>query len=478
VDAEGVALEHSAGYQLHATRFLGLAIRFAEMNHCPIPETWRDKLAKAQIHSRLLARPDGSLPVFGNTDAGANTDHVAGPVNQAPEGGAQAGSRPHASIFPVSGYAVWWSAPATPGAGQPMSQTVVAWSFFQGHGHKLADEMSVNLWANGRPWITNTGYWPYGVDGRTATNGWRGSNAPHLVGEAEHSERSTRLLSHGDGKALRVVDLERTLKMEKVRLRRQVLQIGSDTWVVLDDAAGPNTVGVDRLWTGNPYLRAEYSGENSVLLVAPGTTAAMRLSFVSDTRMAVEEIRGKMQPFGGWVVTDGLPRAAHAFQVRQPEGEGWVMSVFEAGQTPGLRSRSLPRMDRYDGPERWSLILPEGGDRWRRVTRDAQNVVLEESDAHAPAEHVALVLPENPQGTRDEIRAAFEKAAEKFPQFRDHMEYRIPISLLMLIAFVLQELALLIIRSLRPAWTAPLRAVSTAGWLGGGAWTAFVYLNT
>jgi hypothetical protein len=48
----------------------------------------------------------------------------------------------------------------------------------------------------------------------------------------------------------------------------------------------------------------------------------------------------------------------------------------------------------------------------------------------------------------------------------------------MLIAFVLQELALLIIRSLRPAWTAPLRFVSTAGWLGGGAWTAFVYLNT
>lgn len=474
VGPDGVVLEHSAAYHLHGTYLLETAILLAEMNGCAIPNAWRDRLLEARQFLRLLVRPDGSLPVYGNTDAGAAIDYNIPQVKQLLDGKDKVprGSK----IFPVSGYAVWWNSPPALSGEFVLNQTVVAWSFFPGHGHKLADEMSVNIWANGRSWITNTGYWPYGVTGRLETNSWRGSNAPHFVGEPERSQRSTQLLWHANADRFRIVDLERTLKPGKTRLRRQVLQVGSHTWAVLDVVADAQAVGVDRVWTGSPALKATPLGKNSVLLEADGTTTAMRLAFTSNRDISVEEFRGRMDLFGGWVVVDGIPRAAHAFQVRQPAADGWVLTTFEVGERSEFRARPMPKMDRYDSPERWSLLVPDG-DTWLRLTRRDPNLSLESESTRTSVQHVALVAPENPHTSREEIRAALEEMAAKFPQFRDLLDYRILISKLMLIALVLQELTLLIILKLRPAWVTPIRLASSVGWLAGGGWIAFVYLQ-
>ena len=69
------------------------------------------------------------------------------------------------SIYPAAGYAVWWHGlDAWPDASR-LSQTVITWSNYPSRAHKLADDMSVLVWAGGRAWLTNTGYWPYGVQG-------------------------------------------------------------------------------------------------------------------------------------------------------------------------------------------------------------------------------------------------------------------------------------------------------------------------
>ena len=76
------------------------------------------------------------------------------------------------------------------------SQTVMALSFFQGHGHKHADELSILTWAHGKRWLTSTGYWPYGIPGDESAYGWRGSNAPHWVGESANEARASTTVSY------------------------------------------------------------------------------------------------------------------------------------------------------------------------------------------------------------------------------------------------------------------------------------------
>ena len=57
---------------------------------------------------------------------------------------------------------------------------MVLWANFVSHAHKHADETSMVVWAGGKSWWENVGYWPYGVEGRSEAESWSGSNAPHL----------------------------------------------------------------------------------------------------------------------------------------------------------------------------------------------------------------------------------------------------------------------------------------------------------
>ena len=152
----------------------------------------------------LLRRPDGHLPMFGDTASRSegfgplltarNSTGTAAPLTS--EGMVLADSF---ATYPVAGHAIWWDNTAQSDA-QKADQTVITWSYHPGLGHKLADELSVILWARGRIWITNAGYWPYGVWGRDHAESWEASNAPHLLGESKQSERTSRVRGVGQGR--------------------------------------------------------------------------------------------------------------------------------------------------------------------------------------------------------------------------------------------------------------------------------------
>jgi Heparinase II/III N-terminus len=69
---EGVILEHSAGYQPFGLERLAWAFRYLDLMHQPVPQEWIDKYERAQKFYGTLRRPDGSLPMLGDTDAAAD----------------------------------------------------------------------------------------------------------------------------------------------------------------------------------------------------------------------------------------------------------------------------------------------------------------------------------------------------------------------------------------------------------------------
>ena len=71
VSREGVVLEHSAGYHLYGLKLLGFAFRYLDLMHQTPPQEWIDKYDSAKQVYAMLRRPDGSLPMFGDTDSEA-----------------------------------------------------------------------------------------------------------------------------------------------------------------------------------------------------------------------------------------------------------------------------------------------------------------------------------------------------------------------------------------------------------------------
>jgi hypothetical protein len=252
IDEDGVVLEHSAGYQRLGVELIAMACRYLTLLQQPIPEEWRGKYERAQNVLAALRRPDGSLPSFGDTDGA--TDDV-GPLIGLLDGD-RIGALQHAprwtpgrslNLFPVAGYAIWWDGLGQSPDPRALRQTVVTWSYFPGHAHKNADEMSVVMWAGGQPWWTNVGYWPYTMAGRSDAESWAGANAPHLINESTESQKHDAR-SYGWSHRLGVVDLERSGPGNH-RARRQVVHIKPDVWLIVDHVTGDDTLKTITAWT-------------------------------------------------------------------------------------------------------------------------------------------------------------------------------------------------------------------------------------
>src|SRR5450759_2482475 len=67
INEEGVTLLHSAGY--HSPQLFGFALRLYTLNGIKIPEEWWKRYAKAVDFELLLRRPDGTMPMYGDTSS-------------------------------------------------------------------------------------------------------------------------------------------------------------------------------------------------------------------------------------------------------------------------------------------------------------------------------------------------------------------------------------------------------------------------
>jgi hypothetical protein len=483
MSGEGVVLEHSAGYQAFGVELMGRVFRYLTLLDEPIPDEWRKKYELATRVYAQLRRPDGSLPMFGDTDGSAD---LLGPRMSKVEAGSRSGPLAHErnwrpegalAVYPVAGYSIWWDGLESWPDPRPLAQTVVAWSYFPGHGHKLADEMSVLLWAGGQTWWTNSGYWPYGTSGRSEAGSWGGSNAPHLLDEAEQSTRATRLISTGSSRRLALIELQRS-GPEQFVARRQVVHWKPDLWLVIDDFSGMNSHPTITTWTTFPtvtLLKGSVLG--SYRLTSQKVDAALTAFILGSPDMSVKHFTGSWTPFAGWVVAEGTPRPAPALVIEHSAPLSWSLAVWllEGSQRTGRKFVRAPEKATWGGPQEWSISLPLSSGSGRIWRRGAE-VFLATGETTSEIESLKLTHSSEPTAALRAISESYESAASKYPAFRGSFAIRTKLVSLLLVILILQELFFWGYRRRFGRHYPTLRILNACGWTAVGAWIHWAIL--
>ena len=475
IDEQGVVLEHSAGYHKTGVQFLSLAFRYMTLLGIEVPQKWREQFAMAREVYARLRRPDGSLPMFGDTEGGA---HLPGPLVPVSEQEGLYGPptrraesvQPQSDLYPVAGYSVWWNGLYRQ---EHLSQTVVAWSYFPGFAHKHADELSVLLWARGQTWWTNVGYWPYGTVERREAESWNGSNAPHLTDESVSSPRTVQLLGEGSGNDISFIDLERRGPKGYV-VRRQVAQARSGLWVVVDHTVGNSKDHTTTLWTTAHDIDMKKGQFPGAFDLSHATNQSVLKAFVfGSSGTSLREYRGSPAPFAGWQMGEDAPKPASAIMLEQPALDSWAVAIWLFDETWKLGSTitAMPSMHAWQGPERWTITVPmELGT--IQLSREADRIALK---AGKTTSSIRLVQTE-PIEINDEvgkIKAAREGMKQEYPRprFDDAVEYRFKATYFCIALLIFQEVFFAIYRRRGSDRSyGVLRGLSVIAWLVIGIW--------
>jgi hypothetical protein len=442
---DGFVLEHSAHYHAMGVYFLGAAIALTEAANKSVPPLWLERLTTARVRLTQLTRPDGTLPAYGDTE-----------VEFWPPGSEPTTTRPAAFegalAFPLAGYGL--SSYRAPIA----SHSVLAWSYFPAHGHKLADEASLIVWA-GRGWVTNTGYWLYGGWGRRDAEGWRGSNGPHWLGEATDAKRRSSLLRFARADDAAYFALQRTAP-DDARITREVVHLAQGLWLVVDAARG-RPESTQTLWTFFPDLELRSEGEGLYRVLDP-QGKAMSVSLRSTATLGLERVKGSRKPFGGWVAVghEGVP--AWALSVQAPTG-ATTATLFALGDQGKFAFAS-------SGYGNWTAE----GKHWR-IERDGDQLRVTRAERQIT---LAAVPVADPAAARLELTRQLARAVERYPREPDFDTYRLRLLGLLLAAFALQELVLFWLaakRSRGALWA--LSSCVAIAWLAAGTWIHVYYLQ-
>lgn len=454
VSDEGVVLEHSAEYHDFGTHLLGDALQLARLNRLESSQRLLNAYAGTSDFLRLLRRPDGSLPLLGNTAGGVHapisTDYAAFM--------SVAGSH----IYPLSGYAIWW------GAGTALSQTMVAWAKHDHHGHKHADEPSVHFWSRGIDWVTATGYWPYGARGYEQANGWLGSNAPHLTGEDAQSPRTVKLLGSAESGSVRGIDIENARQSGLV-VRRQIVQLSPEQLLVLDAVRGA-VLPIETLWTLDTRLKLQALGGQRFRTNTAANDHFLQVELASENTMALQTAlyRGSWLPFAGWVVEGREPTPASALRVARPSGDSLTATLFTVSDQ--FESRTIKLLAGAQ-PDNWTIEIQSsaGG---QRIRRTGDSIEVKNS---LGTTNLKLLEPPSLVLRQENLSNSMSQALEVYPPWRALGLYhqRVYYAVAALWGAVEILLGFVAWRRRRQAW---MDVVVLTGWVSFGWWVHAIYL--
>jgi hypothetical protein len=485
VNREGVTLLHSASYTVGGVVGLGKAMRLYTLAGIPIAPDWWERAQKAEDFLALLRRPDGTLPMFGDTESYAdwllspqhtrrNDDGSAVPL--LPPGPAV--HRGGVGLYPEAGYAVWWY-PRLLGDLAALSQTVAVWSNYPGLGHKHADELSVLIWARGRNWFTNVGYWPYGMAGRKQSESWTGSNAPHLRGEAALSSRSARMTAQGAGEEVFYLEMERQ-GPEGFSAKREVVQVGPATWIVFDQFADTVAREVETHWTLYPDLKVvPGSVAGSFTIGADHSADTMRCAFQASGGGNVDRLAGSAEPFGGWVVIGQTPTPANTIRVRSASQQGWQLTVCSLSERGRVIDDALvATLSGVQGADRWSVQVADGTGHQPplSVTRSGNQLSVRTSTTPVSQMKLEVLASPDPKADIAPVLAAFDTMTANSERRVPLIPYRVKWSYALLGLLLVQELLLYATHRRRPRLAIAVRVASVAAWVVAGIWLTQVYL--
>lgn len=464
---EGVVLEHSAEYHKFGFQLVGMAVRLLELLGEPVPQRWKELHKKSRDFLEVISLPDGELPMFGNTSSNLELvkDFLSGDLLTVEKN--RCGHDRGMFLYPVSGYAVHWSCDS----GQ-ISQTVMALSFFQGHGHKHADELSILTWSNGMRWLTGVGYWPYGVPGEEIAYGWGGSNAPHWIGEQTNGERSSTIVSFAASNQLSFLDARRD-NVDGSGFRRQVIQLGSALWVVLDIPHGNQGKDAEILWTFFPGISMTPKGSQNYHAVSGESSMWVNISGAS---IRDRLFSGERSPWLGWVVNNSVPSPADTLRLQfSGSQQEPVVSTFLLGRV----NEALPvqtHLTHFQSPDDWEFRLQIGdmaASKSVRLVNDQISVsgLRGDKEVSLPVEKIGDVVV-----ARKKIRTAYQETAAEYPRYREVNHYRLKLTKIFLVLFAINALFLMLVWAYWKRIYHVLRLASVGGWILLGLFSHLWYL--
>jgi len=476
VNHEGVVLEHSAGYQKVGLDFLRMAMGYLKLLDQEIPHEWKQRYQQALGFYGQIMRPNGSLPAFGDTNENPK-EYPVGQANQNTEqdevNSNDASIPQQNSIYPLAGYAIWWNGLKYWPHEQELNQTVVAWSYFPGHAHKHADEMSVLFWGSGQTWWTNVGYWPYGVEGRSNAESWEGSNAPHLTNEVGTSHRVTKLALFGSSETTVGIELERNGPGSFVA-RRQIFHLRPNLWLVLDCFSGNEQEKVSTIWTtSRDVLLRKASATGTYTLESKKKRSTLSTFFLGSAQTEVKICKGSFTPFAGWQVVNGVPHPSYAIVVEQPANHSWFLTAWSLkGRHP---TSSVPaRMISWKQHTQWEISLPtEVGD--FRIWRDDRSVSFQDSRSLRIPEVLRLRRGPDTSSELLQIQRSLFELEAKYPRFRSLVRYRVKMTYFLLALFLMQEFSFALCRYKLRQGFVKVRTASVLAWIAAGVWLNLFY---
>jgi len=475
INEEGVILEHSPNYQGFDLQLISIGFRYMTLLNIPIPDNWKAKYTKAKDFYSQLRRPDGSLPIFGDTN---NNKNAYGPfitnINQKRQS-----EKIHFykkwfpktanGIYPVAGYSIWWNGLDDWPNKKKLNQTVVGWSYYPGHGHKHADEMSVSLWARGQTWWTNIGYWPYGTKGRSEAVSWKGSNAPHLINESTYSARDTLLKYYGWSDSIALVDLERRGPKEYLA-RRQVVHLKPNLWVIVDNTSDNESNQTSTIWTTAHNVKVIENkipgsyilkGENSVLLKA---------FFIAPENAKISHLRGSFKPFAGWDLIGSSNVPTSSIVIEQSANNSWSIAIWllEDANSSNLKFTENPYMKVWKGPEHWNLFFPiETG--FISICRKNNIIrINEDIGKNSIRKELRLVRIPEVAGKKSEIQAKYRDTSNKYAKTFKILPFKSyqKATYILILLFILQEFFFFAIKKINRLTYVRLKLLNMFGWAG------------
>jgi len=487
VAPDGAILEHSAEYLDFGVYLEGLSLRYATLLKLSPPKDWKRRYELSESFYADIRRPDGSLPMFGDAMldpklkgiAVTREDHGAGFTALEPAKDWRPSN--DSQIYPISNYGVLWEGLKTWPAEESLAQAFLVASYFPGHGHKHADELSVLFWAGGQNWWTGSGYWPYDDPGRLYAEGWQGSNAPHLAGESARSERKSSISRFGRGNGVAAVEMDRQGPGTLV-VKRLVVHVSPDIWIVTDSFSGTAESKIQTLWTTAPGVHVSPGARSNEYLLSFGNGVSLGTAFLGGERFHLTRYFGSHDPFAGWVATREGPEPAEAFQTEQNGEHAYAFLVWRVAHN----SAKLPAQDTPINPAvqwtdetSWSIHV-HGASGDITVVRHGEEISEIHGDSSRnKGERLTIAKPVSDVASENRsLTSAYQRAAARYPRFRELLIYRTRASLFVLILFGIQEAAFFVFRSHFRKIAIVVPTLATLCWIGLGVWLHWAYLVT
>ena len=421
VSEDGVFTEHSTGYQEFNINLLQQLMSTIGALNRKIPDQWVARYEAAiefYLHTR---RPDESLPRQGDT-LGPSDE-----LQDLPNGLL----RQPIWFSPEFGYWSQW---------QNDAHLFVNWALFPSLVHKHADELSVHFWAAREDWFTASGYWPYGDIRRAEAIGWRGSNAPHELGEKPGSQRKSSVIgSHADN-VLTLLHLRRVTD-SGYSVDRIFINI-VDLWLVIDAPASGDAV-TQSIWQLPPSVSPIKSSDKDprFVLRSDRSTASLAVEIAHGDGGDHSWVQGEESPFGGWYAgSDGVSSAPAI--IIETAASSWSTMAWKVSKETDKKPYKLMELISWDSAESWTIEISSSSGP-ATLQREGKHLTYD----HSIKRHDAVMqVPMLDKGYDAAVTAYFKEDAQ-YPAKRDFLPWRFKVFVLAMVASFLQCVFLILLRN-------------------------------